>query len=811
MDHLLRDLRYGLRMIAKNPAFSVIAVLTLALGIGANSAIFTVTNALLLRPLPYENPGQLAVVYISRNDAPGQIGPFSLPRFNLLNEQNRSFSGMAAFAGEYFNLTGRGDPEQVSSARVSWNFFDVLGVHPFLGRSFVREEGQPGGRDVALITYSLWLRQFGGDRGIVGQSVQLDSRPYTVVGVLPSNFTFGFLSSKTDVWVPRIDELNLLTSAQIQGGAGYLDAVARLRPSVTTRQAHEDMEVLSSRYRQENPGRPDADPRLGTEVTNLQEATVANFRPAVLILLGAVGLVLLIACANVASLLLARALARRKEMAVRAAIGAGRGTIVRQLLTESVLLACMGGILGIFLGIAGTRLLSILGRNNLPPTLNLHLDWRVLFFTAFISLLSGLLFGLMPSLHVARTDVNTVLHDEARGSAGSRTRSYARSALVVAQVTLSMVLLVGSGLLIRSFVRLLTANPGFDPSNVLTLSVSLPPARYPARAQLISFYNETLRRMQTLPGVRAVAISSALPVNPIRFSPVLVEGQPEVPLGQRPILSIRTISPDYSRVMRVPLLRGRLFDVHDDASRPQAAIVNQALVHRFWPNENPIGKRLWLGRMTTPTEVVGVFGDERNLSLTADPNPEVFMPFPELPWALLKLSLRTDGDPHSLIPEVRRQVAAIDINQPVTDVQTMDELLNTARASSRFTMFLLGLFAAMALILAVVGIYGVIAYSVTQRTQEMGVRLALGATPNDILKLIIFQGLILAMIGISGGVVIGLAVTRMMNTLLFQITANDPLTFVGSAAIFAAVALLASYWPARRAMRIDPAGALRAE
>jgi putative ABC transport system permease protein len=439
------------------------------------------------------------------------------------------------------------------------------------------------------------------------------------------------------------------------------------------------------------------------------------------------------------------------------------------------------------------------------------LDWHVLAFTVIVSLLSGVLFGLMPSLHVARTDVGAVLHDEGRGSIGGRNRSHARSFLVVAQVALSMVLLVGSGLLARSFIRLRAVSPGFDPSNVLTLQISLPPARYGTRARLISFYDEALRRMQALPGVQAAAISSALPVNPVRFSPVLVEGQPQVPLGQRPILSIRTISPDYPRVMRVPLLRGRLFDPHDNASTPQVAIVNESLVRRFWPNENPLGKRLWLGRLTTATEVVGVLADERNLSLTADPNPEVFMPFPELPWALLNLSLRTDRDPHSVIPEVRRAIAAIDINQPMTRVQSMDELLITARGSSRFPVILLGSFAAMALVLAIVGIYGVIAYSVTQRTPEIGIQLALGAAPNDILRLVMRQGLVLAMIGIALGLVVALAVTRMMKTLLFQISANDPATFVVSAGAFAAVALLASYLPARRATLIDPAAALRAK
>ena len=809
-SQFLRDLRYGVRTVVKNPTFSAIAILTLALGIGATTAIFTVTNALLLRPLPYGDASRLVYVYAARTDAADQAGPFSYPRFKLLRDDNRSFSGVAAFSSEVFNLTGRGDPEQISSARVSWNFFNVLGVNPSLGRMFFQEEGEPGGKEVALISHSLW-RQFGGDPNVVGQALTLDSRSYTIVGVLPGDFVFNLISPKVDIWVPRVFELNLATPDRIEAGAGYLDAVARLRDGVTSDQAQAEMNVLTERYRRDNPTKADSDPKLTIQLKGVEEALVENFRPALFILLGAVGLVLLIACANVASLLLARALARKKEMAVRTAIGASRTTIIRQLLTEALVLACLGGMLGILVASTGTDLLSVLGRGNLPESTALRMDWRVLTFTALISLLSGVFFGLMPALQMAKTDVSTVLHDEGRGSTGSRSRSRARSLLVVSQVALSMVLLIGSGLLMRSFIRLLTAYPGFDARNVLTVQLALPAAKYATTTQMIAFYNETLRGMSALPGVEAATITSALPVVPSRFSPVLVEGQPVVPLAQRPILSIQTISPDYTKVMRTPLLRGRQFTAQDDALAPRVALVNQALVRRFWPNEDPVGKRLWLGRQAASTEVVGVLGNERNISLTADTNPEVFLPFPQVPWASLNLSMRTGVEPHSIVSAVRREISMIDKDQPITQVQTMEELLDSARASSRFTMFLLGVFAVTALILAVVGIYGVVAYSVTQRTQEIGIRLALGATPADILRLVIDQGLVLALSGIAIGLGVAWALTRMMKSLLFEITATDPITFVASAVLFTAVALLASYRPARRATRIDPAGALRAE
>ena len=808
MAALLQDARYALRTLAKTPGFTVVAIFTLTLGIGANTAIFTVANSVLLRPLPYSDPERLVQVSAASATQRSDLTPMSWLRFTTIRDQNRSFSGMAAFTNEIFNLSGRGDPVQVASARVTGDFFDVLGVRPALGRSFRADEDRPGGANEVLVSHSFWMRTLGGAGNAVGQHLTLDSRDYTVIGVLPASFQFAPLGRTIDLWAPRVFDLNLITPQQVQGGTGFLTAVARLRPGVSLEHAQAEMEVLNRQYQQNYPGRPDNGPRIVIDLQDLKEQIVANLRPALLMLSGAVALLLLIACANVAGLLLSRAMARRKEMAVRAAMGAARGAIMRQLLVESSLVGLLGGAAGALLAAWCIAALAGFGDDQAGPLGELHLDFRVLAFTAAISLASGLLFGLIPSLLLSRPDLNEVLRDEGRGNTATRTRGRVQGVLVVGQVALSLILLIASGLLVRSFIRLETALPGFDPSGILTMKIDLPPARYGKPPQMIEFYQDALQRVRALAGVESVAISSALPVNPMRFSPVLFEGQPDVPLAQRPIVSIQAVSPEYGRVLRVPLIRGREFTDHDDAQAPHVVMVNQALARRFWPNHDAIGKKVWAGRMAV-AEVVGVLGDVKNLSLAADPNPEVFLPFPQLPWARLNLSLRTAGDPSKLARAARGEIAQIDREQPVTGIQTMDQVLAASAAQRRFTVLLLGSFSATALILALVGIYGLVAYSVAQRSGELGIRIALGATRGDILKLVVGHGTRLALWGVAIGAAGSLILMRLLSSMLYRTSATDPLTFILSSVLFTGAALAASYLPARRATRIDPVEALR--
>ncbi|HEV2420726.1 MAG TPA: ABC transporter permease [Candidatus Acidoferrales bacterium] len=813
MSALLQDLRYAVRMLARSPGFAAVAILTLALGIGANTAIFTVANALLLTPLPYANPQQLMMLYQTSIADNSQVDVFSYPYFSRLRDHQHSFSGISAYASDDFDMTGRGEPRQVTAGRVSWSFFDVLGVQPALGRNFFASEGHRGGPRVVILSHKFWISEFGGAQNAIGQSVMLDSLSYTIVGVLPARFTFQPLGEDTEIWVPREFELNIATPEHIQAGMGYLEGIARLAPGVSVAQARSELEVLHKEYCRDNSNRSDANPEWPSTVTPLQAMIVANVRVAVLVLMAAVGVVLLIACANVASLLLSRAIKRKKEIAVRTALGARRGTIVRQLLVESVFLAAISGAIGTFLGYAGTRALLALNHDTVPQlSSGVTMDWRVLCFTTAISLLSGVLFGVAPALQLSKTDLNSVLRDEGRGSTSGRRAASSQNLLVVAQVALSMILLIGSGLLIRSFLAMIHVSPGFDPHDVLTMRINLPPSKYATNPQMVSFYNEALRQMQSLPGVSASAVSSALPPTPTRFAPILAEGQPVIAVAQRSGVNIQTISPDYARVLRVPLLRGREFTTEDNQTTPTVAMVNQAFVRRYWPNDNPVGKHVWLGPMPKPVEVVGVFGDEKNNGLSAEAFPEMFLPFPNLPWSHLRLSLRSaGGDPLALVPAVRQAIARVDSGQPITEVQTLEQILAQSLAEPRFIVALFGIFSAVALSLAVVGIYGVISYAVAQRTQELGIRMALGATQADILKLVVGRGLALGGVGIAIGLIAPFTLMPLMQSLLYRVGPADPPTMIGSALLFLTAALLASYLPARRAMRIDPANALRCE
>jgi len=809
MQSFLQDLRFGARMLRKNPGFAIAAIFTLALGIGGNTAIFTVTSSVLLKALPYPEPQKLISLDAQSKD--GESHCCSLNRFDSVHDHNESFSGVAAATNDTFNLIGRGEPLQVPSARVSAEFFDLLGVKPQLGRLFLPGDAQAASKPVVVISDTLWHSRFGGDRNIIGQPLALDGTPHDIIGVLPAGIQFPFLAP-ADLWSPRYFEHSLFTQQRLRMGVGYLTIIARLKPGVSRERAVAEMNVLHQQYHKDNPTAPDADASLSMVVTDLQDSVVANTRNMLLILSGAVGLVLLIACANVASLLLSRALSRRKEIAVRAALGAQRGVLIRQLLTESVLLAMLGGALGLALSWAATRYLSTLGANYLPQGIPITMDARVFLYIAAVSVLTGLGFGLFPALQLSKTNVNQTLRDEGRGSTGGHKRVQLRGLLVVSQVALSLLLLIGAGLLVRSFSRLLRVDPGFDPQNVLTMNVSLPTVKYSVPQKQVAFFDELVRRVSALPGVRSAAISAALPLVPKRITPVLPEGQPEVPLAERPFIIIEAINPSWFRTLRVPLQAGREFTDADNADAPKVVIVNEALARRYWPGQNPIGKHIVMGRQTA-SEVVGVAANVKNRGLALDAQIQLYFPFSQLPWGNMNLLVRTAADPHAMVSSVRAQIAAIDSDQPVTAIQTIDELMDGSRASPRFTLLVLAAFSVAALVLTIVGIYGVLAYTVAQRRQEMGIRLALGAEKSDIVRLVVGQGLMLAVAGIVIGLLGALALSwimaSMLSGVLYGVGTRDLTTFAVAPLVFLVIALFASYLPARRATQVDPNEALR--
>ena len=802
---LIRNLRFGVRLFAKNPGFLAATLVTLTLGIGANTAIFTVTSALLLRPFPYPNPEQL--MSITAKDNSKDFGG-TLMRYELVRNENRSFQAVAVWTNDNLNLTGSGEPLQMPIARVSPSFFPMLGVQPQLGRTFTEEEGRPEGKAVVIISDALWRSRFHGDGSIIGHAISLDGIPQTIVGVLRADARFPFVEP-AEIWTPRYFEYSLMSPQRLRMGVGYLEMAARLKPETTLAHANAELAVLNQRYRELNPNLADADPGIVMSAQPLREVVVGDVRGKVLMLSAAVALVLLIACANVASLLLSWALARKKEIAVRAALGASRRSVIWQLLTESMLLALFAGVLGVGLSWAATRALVTWGASQLPQGVPVYIDLRVLLFTLIVSVLAGILFGTVPALQMARADPNSTLRDEGRGVSAGHRRALMKDLLVVGQVALSLLLLIGAGLLLRSFLRLLRIDPGFDTQNVLTMNVSLPTVKYAKPDQQIAFFDEVLRRVTVLPGVRDAATSAALPLSWKRITPVLPEGQPDVPLPQRPFIDIEAISPTWFRTMRVPLLRGREFTSADDAQAAKVVIANETFARRFWPGQDPIGRRIVVGRWPEPTTVVGVAADVKNKGLEQDTQAQLFLPFPQLPWGDMNLLVRTAVPAESLASAVRAQIRAVDPDQPVMNVQTVDDLMDTSRSQPRFTLQLLGIFSATALVLAVIGIYGVLSYSVVQRRQEFGVRLALGAEQGDLLRLVIRQGLTLAIAGIALGLAAALLLTQLMMSMLYKVGARDWVTFLLTPGVFLGIALLASYLPARRATKVNPIEALR--
>ncbi|HKV35469.1 MAG TPA: ABC transporter permease [Pyrinomonadaceae bacterium] len=801
MDLLIHDLRYAFRMMFKHRLFTCVAVLALGLGIGANTAIFSVINAVVLRPLPYGNPEQLVTVL---HDKTVPVAPANY--FDLA-AQSQSFSGIAAAQWWEPNLTGHEQPEHLRGLQLTAQMFQVLGVSPLLGRTFNADEDQPGRERVVVLSHRLWQRRFGGDAGVVGQQVTFDGESYTIIGVMPAEFQFApFWATKAELWSP----LNLTERANDRGGQS-LRVFARLRPGVTRAMAQAEVATIFRRLEQEHP---ETNKGLPIAVEPLHEQVVGKTRPALLILFGAVSFVLLIACANVANLMMARAASRQKEIALRTALGANSARIARQLLTESIVIALIGGAFGLLLSIAGMRALLALGPGSLPRLQTIALDLPTLAVTFGLSVITGLLFGLAPVLQTRKWNWYESLKESTRGSSAGRGRVNARRLLVITEVALALMLLVGGGLMVRSFARLRAVDPGFNPDQLLTMTISLAGSAENTGPKRVAFFNELLQRVDSLPGVQSASAINHLPLGgDVWTVPFLVEGRPAPAPGEKQSGVYRVIRPDYFRTMGATLLKGRDFTAHDNDTSPQVVIVNESFAKRHWPNEDPLGKRIRVSQDDyVPREIVGVVKALKQDQWTAEPNLEMYLPYLQAPAPrALTLVVRSSGDPLALVGAIENQVWSIDKNLPVAEIRTMQEVIAGSIEQHRFNLFLLGLFAFVALVLALVGIYGVMSEAVNARTHEIGIRMALGARAADVLRMVVGQGMALAVIGIVIGLFGAFWLTRFMSTLLYEVSPTDSVTFLLIPLVVALVVLCACLVPARRATKVDPLIALRDE
>ena len=800
-----RDIRFGVRALVHSPIFTVVTVLSLALGIGANTAIFSVVNGLLLRPLPYPESEQIVDVWHTppQQSFPG-LDRFSVSPANYLDwkAQSNAFEQMAIYTYTGLSLSTSNDPLPLIGAAVSSDFFSVLRTNAMQGRTFTPDEEQPGRDQVVVISHGLWQRAFGANPNIVGQTLTLNSRSFTVVGIMPAGFQ---LPREADLWVPLAWDDKERQTRSIHD---YI-VIARLKQNVSLPQAQAEMSTISTRLEQQYP---EENSGWGAVVIPLREDLVGDIRTALLVLFSAVGFVLLIACANVANLMLARGANRQKEIAVRIALGAGRARLVRQLLTESVLLAVTGGVLGLLLAVWGSRMLVRLG--SLPNSGDIGIDTWALGFTLLVSFAAGIIIGIVPALQFTKSSLSETLKQGSGRTGGSPMKQHTRKALVVSEVALSLVLLIGAGLMIRSFWKLQNVDPGFDTSNALTMSVALTPIRYSEPHQQLAFLDRAMEQIRAVPGVVSVGTTTTIPLaGGGSTQPFSIEGRPTGTIAEQPMAQTRYISPDYFKAIGIPLRQGRFFSDQDRDNSVPVIIISEAMARRFWPGENPIGKRL------TPSfhskegarEIVGVVGDVKARGLDSDASTMMYLPYKQAPRPFMSFVVRTSSNPESLVQPVSRAIYSIDKEQALTDVQTMDQVLMQSLSDRRFNMTLLLTFAGVALVLAAVGVYGVMNYTVTLRRRELGIRMALGAKASDVLRLVLRQGLTLTLIGVGAGLISAYALTRLMASLLYGVTATDYLTFASVSAVLIVVGLVASFVPARRATKVDPTIALRTE
>jgi putative ABC transport system permease protein len=811
MHTLWQDLKFALRMLRKHPGFTVVAVLTLALGIGASTAIFSVVNTVLLQPLPYKDPGR--IINLSQIELRTQVsgGFMSYTKYTQIVEQNKTLASIAGFYPLTLSLVTEREPEAVNGARASLDFFRVLGISPLQGRSFLPEEEQPGGADVAVISDGFWHSHFAGDPRTLGKPLVLDGKNVTIVGILPPSFRFPVQFPEPDVWLPRPSETILLTPAQIHSGASYFNVIARLRQGETLQRARAEFDTINASYKQQFGSNVDAT-KFGIFAQTLEDSLVGGLRPSLLVLLAAVGFVLLIACANVANLLLARATAREREIAVRKALGASGGRLVRQLLSESILLSACGGALGVCFAAALMPAFRTLSPGTVPRLDQAKIGGFVLIFSLLLCVITGIVFGLVPALETSKKDLQETLKEGGRGSSEGGGRGRFRALLVVAEMGIALVLMTGAGLLIESFSRLMQVNPGFSPKNLMAFPLTLPPSRYSKPEFQAQFYRQLLEHIRAMPEVQSTGITSYLPLSgAIRFVFVCPEGRICEGIGRDPTSAVRQVSAGYFETIRTPLLSGRTIEEKDIAGGSPVVVINETAAKHFFGGLNPLGKHLANSRDMVQREIVGVVADVKFSALSAANTEEMYLPMAQVPWPNTTLLVRSGASVQSLVVAVRTKIAELDPNLPVTGISSMEEVVGASVAQPKLTMQFVGIFAGFALLLAAIGIYGVMAYTVTARKQEMGIRVALGAQPADILRLVVGQGMRMTLLGVALGVAVSLALTRLLASLLFGVRATDPLVFSAAALLLVGVAFLACYLPARRATRVDPIIVLRYE